>query len=196
MQYERAPFFRRLLARVLDLLFSLALTFIVAIPVAVIAALLAPIVEPVIGRTIWFGILVSFCYFLAYVGLEVFHLVRREGQALGKGLMGLRVVPTKAPGDLQVLTAVVRMLIIFIPFVLASLAGGAPSSAALGALASLGFLSLFVSLVLALIPTARRQALHDFAAQTQVVKATKRKIEWRQDARMMVPGKIDMTKRL
>jgi hypothetical protein len=44
------------------------------------------------------------------------------------------------------------MLVIFLPFVLMSLAGGHRGSGPLDALASLGLLSLLVSLILAAVP--------------------------------------------
>lgn len=77
----------------------------------------------------------------------------------------------------------------------ASAAGGAPGDRVLDAVASLGFLTLFVSLVLTAVPTRRRQTLHDLVGRTRVVTSTKRPIEWQQDVRMMVPGKINLTKR-
>jgi uncharacterized RDD family membrane protein YckC len=86
------------------------------------------------------------------------------------------------------------MLVIFLPFVLMSLAGGHRGSGPLDALASLGLLSLLVSLILAAVPVGRRRALHDLCAGSRVVRATKRKIEWKQDARLMMPGRVDLTK--
>lgn len=195
MPLQPAPFFRRLAARVIDLLFALVMTFVIALPVAVVVALLTPL----LGQGLWWSVTGAFCFFLAYVGLEVFLLVRRDGQTLGKGLMGLRVVPADADTELRapllVGPAVARMLLIFLPFVFASAAGGAPGDRVLDAVASLGFLTLFVSLVLTAVPTRRRRTLHDLVGRTRVVTATKRPIEWQQDVRMMVPGRIDLTKR-
>lgn len=195
MPLQPAPFFRRLTARVIDLLVALAVTFVIALPVAVVVALLTPL----LGRGLWWSVTGAFCFFLAYVGLEVFLLVRRDGQTLGKGLMGLRVVPADADADLRspllVGPAVARMLVIFLPFVFASAAGGAPGDRLLDAVASLGSLTLFVSLVLMAVPTRHRQTLHDLVGRTRVVTASKRPIEWQQDVRMMVPGRIDLTKR-
>ncbi len=195
MPLQPAPFFRRLAARVIDMLVALAMTFLIAMPVAIVVALLTPL----LGRGLWWSITGAFCFFLAYVGLEVFLLVRRDGQTLGKGLMGLRVVPADADAGLRapllVGPAVARMLVIFLPFVFASAAGGAPGNRVLDAVASLGFLTLFGSLVLMAVPTRRRQTLHDLIGRTRVVTAPKRPIEWQQDVRMMVPGTIDLTKR-
>lgn len=196
MPLQPAPFFRRLAARLIDLAFALVLTFVVAIPVALVYALTAGL----LGQGLWLTLLVAFCYFLAYVGLEVYLLVRRDGQTLGKGLMGLRVVPADAESELRaplvIGQAAVRMLLIFLPFVFASAAGGAPGNAPLDALAGFGFLTLLASLVLAAAPSRRKQTLHDFLGRTRVVTAPKRRIEWQQDVRMMVPGKVDMTKRV
>lgn len=190
MPLQPAPFFRRLAARLIDLAFALVLTFVIAVPVSIFYALTAGL----LGRGMWLGLLVAFCYFLAYVGLEVYLLVRRNGQTLGKGLMGLRVAPADTESELQtplvVGQAVVRMLLIFLPFVFASAAGGAPGNGLLDAIASIGFLTLLSSLVLAAVPTRRKQTLHDLLGRTRVVPAPKRRIEWQQDVRMMVPGKL------
>jgi uncharacterized RDD family membrane protein YckC len=193
---QPAPFFRRLAARLIDLMFALVMTFVIGIPVGVVYALTAGL----FGQGLWLTLLVAFCYFLAYVGLEVYLLVRRDGQSLGKGLMGLRVVPAGAETELRATLvigqATARMLLIFVPFVLASAAGGAPGNGLLSALAGVGFLTLLSSLVLMAMPTRRKQTLHDLLGRTRVVTASKRRIEWQQDVRMMVPGKVDMTKRL
>lgn len=196
MPLQPAPFFRRLAARVIDLAFALVMTFVIAIPVAIIVALTTPI----FGRETWWSLTAAFCYFLAYVGLEVYLLVRRDGQTLGKGLMGLRVVPADTESELRVPLVVgqaaVRMLLIFLPFVLAAAAGGAPGDRLLDALASIGFLALLTSLVLAALPTRRKQTLHDLVGRTRVVRAPTRRIEWQQDVRMMVPGKVNMAKQV
>ena len=196
MSLQPAPFFRRLAARLIDLAFALLATFVIGIPVGVVYALTAGL----LGEGAWLALLVAVCYFLAYVGLEVFLLVRRDGQTLGKGLVGLQVVRADAQDELRtplvIGQAALRMLLIFLPFVLASAAGGSPGNALLDALASLGFLTLLISLVLAAVPTTRKRTLHDLLGRTRVVTAPKRRIEWQQDVRMMVPGKVDMTKRV
>lgn len=196
MHYEAAPFFRRLAARLLDLAFCLVLTFIVAIPVSILWIPFGMVTEGT-NEDVVYGIGAAVCYFIAYVGLEVFLLIRRDGQTPGKGLLGLRVVPAEeatAP-RLSLVPAVTRMLIIFMPFVFLSLSGGFPESGILNALAMVGLLSFVVSLALAAIPAARRRALHDLAAGSRVVRAAKRKIDLKSDLPMVLPGKLDMTKR-
>jgi uncharacterized RDD family membrane protein YckC len=194
MHFERAPFFRRLAARLIDLGFSLVLTFLLVIPGSIILAIAGPFLEPLLGRPTLIGIAVIICYFTAYVGLEVFLLVRRQGQTLGKGLMGLRVVSSTTGHAVSPAPAVIRMLLIFLPFVFASIAGGNPDAAVADLLASIGFLALLASLVLAAIPSAQRRTVHDLAAGSRVVRAAKRRIDFKQDVRMLVPGKIDMVK--
>lgn len=106
----------------------------------------------------WLTFLAAICYFLVYVGLEVHLLACRDGQTLGKGLMDLRVVPADTGSELHVPLVVgqdaVRMLLIFLPFVLAAAAGGAPGDRLLDALASIGFLALLTIVVLAACPPA------------------------------------------
>jgi uncharacterized RDD family membrane protein YckC len=198
--HQPAPFFRRLAARLLDLAFCLLLTFILVIPVAVVLVLLSPVVAVIAPNSAYdvgFAVAVL-CYFVTYVGLEVFLLVRRDGQTLGKGLLGLRVVPSsdRPPAKLGLPAALARMLIIFMPFVFMSMAGGSPGSAVLDLLASAGLLTLLVSLVLAAIPSTMRRTLHDLVAGSRVVRASVRRIDWKQDVRMALPGKVDLTKRL
>jgi uncharacterized RDD family membrane protein YckC len=196
MQFERAPFFARLAARLIDLGFSLVLTFMLAIPGAIILAIVGPILEPTFGRPVLIGTAVIVCYFTAYVGLEVFLLVRRQGQTLGKGLIGLRVVSAGSGHAVTLRPAVVRMLIIFLPFVFASVAGGHPGAILPNLLASIGWLALLASLVMAIVPSSQRRAVHDLAAGSRVVRATKRHIDFQQDVRMLVPGKVNMVKRV
>jgi hypothetical protein len=93
-------------------------------------------------------------------------------------------------------TALIRMLIIFLPFVFISLSGGHPESGPLNALALIGALSLLVSIILATIPGTRRRAAHDLCVGSRVVRASRRKVEWKQDVRLLVPGRVDMTKRV
>ncbi|MFC8047826.1 RDD family protein [Nocardia sp. NPDC057353] len=194
MNYEPAPFLRRLAARILDLAFCLVLTFAVAIPVGLViipaaAATGGTFKDVVLTLGAW-G-----CYFIAYVGLEVFLLMRRGGQTLGKGLLGLRVVPAGewarprlAPGP-----ATIRMLIIFLPFVFMSLSGSYPESGILDAVALAGFFVSLVSLVLAMLP-GRRRAAHDLAAGSRVIRAPRRKIELKKDLLMTLPGRVDLSK--
>jgi uncharacterized RDD family membrane protein YckC len=192
--FESAPFWRRLLARVLDLAFALVLTFVLVIPVAL---LMLPFV-PLVDRDMWAGVGAATCYFLAYVALESFLLVRRRGQTLGKGLMGLRVISSRqgAEPDVTLPAALSRLVVLFLPFVLGSLAGGDPDSPIMQALGNLAFIALIVSLALAALAWSYRRALHDYASGTRVVTASKRKVVLRDDLRMMVPGRVDLTKRL
>ncbi|MFH5207418.1 RDD family protein [Antrihabitans spumae] len=199
MQYEPAPFLRRLGARVLDLLICLPLTFLVAIPVSIVIVFPAVLIAGDSHKDAVYGPAAALCYFIAYVGVEVFLLIRRDGQTLGKGLFGLRVVPAAewARPGLPIRAAVIRMLIIFLPFVFLSVAGGNPDVAAFDVLAWVGILSVVASLILAAIPrSGLRRSLHDLAASSRVVRAPRRKIELKQDLSMMLPGRIDMTKRL
>jgi uncharacterized RDD family membrane protein YckC len=124
--------------------------------------------------------------------------VRRRGQTLGKGLMGLRVVASRpgASPEVTLPAALVRLLVLFLPFVLGSLAGGHPASPVLGALGNFAFVALLVTVILAALCWSYRRAVHDYASGTRVVTAPRRNIVLRDDMRMMVPGKVDMTKRL
>jgi uncharacterized RDD family membrane protein YckC len=197
MPYEPAPFFHRLTARLLDLAFCLILTFVVAVPVSL---LLYPI-HLMTGEAfegVIVGVAVWVSYFLAYVGTEVFLLIRRDGQTLGKGLLGLRVVPAGewARPRLEVKSSVLRMLIIFLPFVFMSLAGSNPESSVLDVLAWVGLLTLTASIVIAAVPAGDRRVVHDLATGSRVVRAAKRKIHLKSDIPMMLPGRVDMRKPL
>ncbi|WP_214406835.1 RDD family protein [Pseudonocardia lacus] len=198
MPYRPAPFPRRLAARLIDLAFSLVLTFALVIPFSLVLVLVRPTLEPLLGRQGLITVFVVVCYFLAYVGMEVYLLARRGGQTLGKGLMGLRVVVAAdaRPPAVALGAATVRMLLIFMPFVLMSAAGADPDVGWLDSLAVVGALSLLASLLLAGFGGARRRAVHDLAAGTRVVRADKRGVDLRQDLRMMVPGRVDLAKRL
>ncbi|WP_067713954.1 RDD family protein [Nocardia yamanashiensis] len=195
MTYVPAPFFRRLAARILDLTFCLLLTFVVAIPVSIVFVPIQLSLDES-RRDIAVTIGAWLCYFIAYVGLEVFLLVRRDGQTLGKGLLGLRVVHSDPRRPrITLLPAVGRMLIIFLPFVFTSFAGRYPEAGLLNAISIIGLLSIVISLILAAVPARGRRALHDLAAGSRVVRAEVRKIRLRQDLPMVLPGKVDMTKR-
>lgn len=122
MHVESAPFWRRLLARLADLIFALALTFLLVIPVGL---LMFPFV-PLADRDLWAVVAAATCYFLAYIALESFLLVRRRGQTLDKGLMGLRVIALRgASPEVRLGAALSRLLVLFLPFVLGSARGGA-----------------------------------------------------------------------
>ncbi|MFF2086186.1 RDD family protein [Nocardia sp. NPDC058176] len=196
MTLTPAPFFRRLVARVLDLTFCLGLTFVVAIPVGIVYAFSHVLVSAGWMRDWSAGIYAAACYFIAYVGLEVFLLTRREGQTLGKGLMGLRVVPS-APWSrprLELRPALTRMSMIFMPFVLMSLSGNHPDVVVLEVLSLIGMASIAFNLLLTALPLANRRALHDYAAGTRVVRAKRRKIEIKKDLPMLLPKKISFAK--
>lgn len=195
MHFETAPFWRRLFARLLDLLFALVLTFVLVIPVTLIAL---PVVPAMSRAEVWGPVGGSTCLFLAYVALEAFLLVRRDGQTLGKGLMGLRVVPSKPrSARLSLAAALVRLGVLLAPFVLMSIAGGALRDTGAGhAVTGLSLLVLLASLILAALRSIGGQTVHDLLCGSRVVVAAKRGVVLREDLRMMVPGKVDMMKRL
>ncbi|MGC4994430.1 RDD family protein [Nocardia salmonicida] len=196
MPYQAAPFLRRLAARLIDLAVCLALTFLIALPMSLPVVLTAM----AIGEThenVVYSVGAWLCYFAAYIGLEVFLLVRRDGQTLGKGLLGLQVVPADAwarPG-LGLRQAAVRMLIIFLPFFFMSVAGSNPDSSVLNALALIGFGIFAVSCVLAMVTENGRRAVHDLATGTRVVRAATRRVEVKKDLLMVLPGRVDLSKR-
>jgi len=194
MQYQPAPFVRRLGARLLDLGFCYGLAFVLVVPVGV---LFIPVVILTGGMTdALASAAAGLCVFLAYVGTEVFLLVRRQGQTLGKGLMGLRVVPASATSpSITLVSALIRLAVLLSPFVFMVLAGSFPASSALNGVAIVGTLSLVASLILTLVPPrGDRRAIHDWAAGTRVVRAPKRKIDFREDLKLALPGKVDLTK--
>lgn len=196
MPYAPAPFFRRLAARILDLAFCLLLTFVIAIPMSILFIPIRMAVDEAHKDAV-VAVAVALCYFISYVGLEVFLLARRDGQTLGKGLLGLRVVPAgQARFQLTAVPATMRILVIFLPFVFMSLAGSNPDSGILNAISTVGILTILVSLVIAAVPAGSRRTLHDLAAGSRVVRATVRKIDLRHDLPMVVPGKVNMAKRL
>ncbi len=195
MHFEPAPFWRRLLARLLDLLFALVLTFVLVVPVTLIALPLLPAMR---RADVWGPVGGSTCLFLAYVALEAFLLVRRDGQTLGKGLMGLRVVPSAPQSSrLSLPAALVRLVVLLAPFVFISAAGGALRDTGVGiAVTGASLLVLVASLVLAALRSAGGRSVHDLLAGSRVVVAAKRGVVLREDLRMLVPGKVDMVKRL
>lgn len=173
MHFDPAPFWRRLLARLLDLLFALILTFVLVVPVTLIAL---PVMSAMERADVWGPVGGSTCLFLAYVALETFLLVRRDGQTLGKGLMGLRVAP-RAPESsrLSLSAALVRLLVLLAPFVLISVAGGILKDTAAGtAVTGLSLLVLLSSLILTSLRSSGGRAVHDLLAGSRVVVAAKR----------------------
>ncbi|PPK94640.1 putative RDD family membrane protein YckC [Kineococcus xinjiangensis] len=191
-----APFWRRLTARVIDLLLALPLTFLLIVPLSIVAS---PVYIPMDKNSAAYDTVVAVmgttAYFLAYVLLEWFLLVRRDGQTLGKGLLGLRVVSDRGGATLTVTSSFVRLLVLFAPFVLLSAAGNDETGDVWDTLSDVGLLTVLASLLMALVPAARRRAVHDLAAGSRVVRAPVRGIALKQDVRMMIPGKVDLTKR-
>ena len=57
MPLQPTPFLRRFAARVIDLLFACAMTFVMALPVAVVVALLTPL----LGSGLWWSVTGTFC---------------------------------------------------------------------------------------------------------------------------------------
>jgi hypothetical protein len=66
----------------------------------------------------------------------------------------------------------------------------------ISALGNLAFVALVVTVILAALRWSYRRALHDYASGTRVVTAGRRKIVLREDVRMMIPGRVDLTKRI
>ena len=84
-----APLGPRLLARLLDVAISFALTLAVAVPLTVLYLLVAALLGP--SPTL-LTLLAALAYAVAFPVLEWVALVRRGGQSLGKGVVGLAVV--------------------------------------------------------------------------------------------------------
>lgn len=78
-----APFWRRLVARSIDLTVCFGLTFVAVIPL-VIPTLILSIV---IGEDRATSLGAFACFVLAYVAVEYYLLRRRGGQTLGKGAL-------------------------------------------------------------------------------------------------------------
>ncbi|GEM29019.1 hypothetical protein NN3_00260 [Nocardia neocaledoniensis NBRC 108232] len=195
MPHHSAPFWRRLTARLIDLIVCLSLTFLLAVPATPLILVAVAIVGEKHKDSVY-TVAAWACYFTAYIGLEVFMLVRRDGQTIGKGLLGLRVIPADpwARPRLESGPAAWRMLIIFLPFFFTSVSGSYPESATLNIVALIAFGSFLVSCVLALIPANDRRAIHDLTIGTRVIRAPKRKVELKKDLMMALPGRIDFEK--
>ena len=186
-----APFIRRLVARLLDLAFALLLTFVAALPVSIVYATVS-----VVTRTgdALVGFFAGLCYFIAYVALEWFLLVQRGGQTLGKGLLGLRVVRNAdAHQPLGVRAAGLRLLLLFIPWVLMSFAGSS-DEAGHRAAGWIGTIILIAAFAMAAGNRDRRRTPHDILAGSRVVRAPRRGVSFRTDLRLMVPGQKDVIK--
>ncbi|ABS03721.1 RDD family protein [Kineococcus radiotolerans] len=192
-QLITAPFFRRLAARLIDLGFALVLTFALAVVVGLISGLVTAFSGGLDEDGLAIALLVWLCYFLAYVALEWFLVVNRGGQTLGKGLMGIRVVRASGTGVAPA-SSFVRLFVFFIPFFFASQAGGS-TSAGWEALATIGFLWSTATLIMVCIRPGGRRGVHDYLSGTRVVLAPRRKVNLRKDIPMMVPRRVDLTKR-
>jgi uncharacterized RDD family membrane protein YckC len=143
-----APFWRRLVARLIDFAIALPLAFVLVIPVVII---MAPVWLGLSGsgiddweNRIWGPVGGSVCLFLSFVVLELFLLVNRSGQTLGKGLMRIKVIRT----DERPLTVV-------------------NSSA-----------RLLANMLAVTADRKFRRAAHDYAARTRVVMAGRRPIKF------------------
>jgi uncharacterized RDD family membrane protein YckC len=181
-QHDAAPLWRRLVARLVDVAVAVPLSFAFCVPVAIV---FLPIYLPLkrdgaaYDATLTVGAWT--CIFLAFVAIEWLLLVRRDGQTLGKGLMGLRVVrDDKRAEVLPWGSAFVRMLVLL----------GLNYSPAL-------LVAWPVNLVVVLC-NRRRKALHDFAAGTRVVRASKRAVNLKADFMMAmpVPTRVSLDKRV
>lgn len=196
-----ASFWRRFAARTIDFFVCMALTFVAVIPLVIPALILYPI----IGEDKATSLMAFLAFVIAYVAIEYFLLRRRGGQTLGKGLLGLRVLDANDPDGSKPITnraALLRMAVFIGPMILSIAAyyiaydvvSGTSTGGLDGPLLNLWMLMLAASAVTAVADRAKRRALHDFAAGTRVVRAQARPVNLSQDIRMLVPGRVDMTK--
>ena len=195
---EPAPAWRRLVARTIDLTLAFPLALLLCIPVTLVLLPLALVLKSSGDDDAWSAIGGGLALLLAYVCLEWLLLIRRDGQTLGKGLMGLRVV--RASGDAPVARlaggpALARLVLLLLPLVLLSLAGGDDGPDEIwDYLAYAGLLSFLVSLLLASVPASRR-SVHDLVAGSRVVLAPRRPVHFMEDLRMAMPvPQVDMKK--
>jgi uncharacterized RDD family membrane protein YckC len=175
-----APFWRRLVARIIDFTIAFPLAFVLVIPIVLI---LAPIWMALSQSRIddwedriWGPIGGSVCLFMAFIALELFLLVNRQGQTLGKGLMRIRVVRVDER-PLTLRASSVRLLVLF------------------GVNWFWHPINVFLLLGNMIAVTADRQkrrAAHDYAARTRVVMADRRSIKFA-DLKLMAP-KVSVTK--
>lgn len=195
-----APFWRRLVARSIDLTVCFGLTFVAVIPL-VIPTLILSIV---IGEDRATSLGAFACFVLAYVAVEYYLLRRRGGQTLGKGLLGLRVLDVRDPDGSKPVTAraaLLRMAVFIGPFIAYCAAYYLTYDSAtdtyntvVDALIYLWFAILAGSALTAALDRVAHRGLHDFVAGTRVVRAQTRGVDLRQDLMMLVPGKVDLTK--
>lgn len=186
-QARPAPFWRRLVARIIDFCIALPLAFVLVVPVTL---LFSPLLVTVSGdvesgesglpfsagseewsENVWGPIGASICLFLAFIALELFLLVNRQGQTLGKGLMKIRVVRVDGR-PLRVRDSAVRLLLLFLLNWFWH---------------SINVAALFLNVIAVTADRKRRRAVHDYAARTRVVMADRRKIKFA-DMKLMAPG--------
>lgn len=215
-----APFWRRLLARLIDFAIAVPITFLAIVPVFLVLLPVLLLAEDDAASDIATSVGAFTCFVIAYALIEYFLLRRRSGQTLGKGLLGLRVVPAgvadQAADRLAVpyavtrdgrasaisgLSALVRMLIVTGPFLLSIALFYATSGAdaedptpLADAVLYLWIGSLLVSTVTVLADRGGRRGLHDMAARTRVVRTQRRGVDVRSDLRMLVPGRVSLEK--
>lgn len=201
MEFMPAPFWRRVVARTIDMLVCIPLTFIAAIPLVILLLPLLLITSDDAASSLG----AFLCFFVAYTLVEYFLLRRRSGQTLGKGLLGLRVLDTAdtdGTGAISARTALLRMLVLMGPL-MGGLAMyyitydeelGTSESALAEWLVQLWAWSLVVSALVALVDRNARRGLHDLTARTRVVRAQRRGIDMREDLKMLVPGKVSLEK--
>ncbi len=176
-----APFWRRLVARIIDFAIALPLAFVLVVPVVVV---LAPIWMGLSHSGIddwqdrlWGPIGGSACLFLAFVALELFLLVNRQGQTLGKGLMRIRVIRVDER-PLTVGASFIRLVVLF---------------AVNWIWHPVNVFLLLANMIAVTVDRRYRRAAHDHAARTRVVMADRRSIKFA-DVKLMAP-KISVTKR-
>jgi uncharacterized RDD family membrane protein YckC len=167
-----APLGRRLAARLIDIAFATALSFVLVIPVCLVLLPLALALNAAGNQELWGAIGGGTCLVLAFVCMEWLLLVRRQGQTLGKGLMGLRVV-RQAPDGAVALASV--------PALLRLIGLGLLTFTPIGAF---GFLA---NVLCSVADRPRRRMLHDFPARSRVVRAPKREVALAADLRMALP---------
>ena len=181
-QDRPAPLWRRVVARLIDVAVAVPLSFVFVLPVAVVMFPIYIWLER--GGSAWEATLdigAWACIFLAFVAIEWLLLVRRDGQTLGKGLMGLRVIrDDKRAEVLPWGSGFLRMLVLI---------GLNYSPAAVIA---------WPANLLVAVCNPRRKMLHDFAAGTRVVVAPKRPVDLKADFMMAMPTptKVSLQKRM
>jgi uncharacterized RDD family membrane protein YckC len=169
-----APFWRRLVARLIDFAIALPLAFVLVLPIVVV---LAP-VWIALGRSgiddwedrVWGPIGASVCLFLSFIALELFLLVNRQGQTLGKGLVRIRVVRVDER-PLTVTASFVRLVVLF---------------AVNWIWHPVNMLLVLANVVAVTVDRRYRRAAHDYAARTRVVMADRRSIKFA-DMKLMAP---------